>query len=206
MANIKNIIFDYGDVIFNIEHSFTIQAFIELGITNAQELFGHKAQADFFDLFEKGEINASEFYDTIRKLANKDLTDEEIKSAWNTLLIGIPEGNLDLLLQAKSKYRTFLLSNNNEIHYEWILNYLQAEWNVPNMSSFFEKDYYSHLMGMRKPDAEIFEYVLNMHDLKPEETLFIDDSPQHIATANQLGIVCKLKSKHQTLEEVLLGL
>ncbi len=203
MANIKNIIFDYGDVIFNIEHSFTIQAFVELGITNVPQLFGHKAQADFFDLFEKGKITASEFYDTIRKLAKKDLKDEQIKTAWNALLIGIPTGNLELLLHVKSSYRTFLLSNNNEIHYEWILNYLQKKWNIQNMSTYFEKDYYSHLMGMRKPDADIFGFVMNTHHLKPQETLFIDDSPQHIAAAEKMGIQCILKTKKQSLQEVL---
>src|SRR5690606_9462868 len=112
----------------------------------------------------------------IRKAASNDaLTDETIDTAWNSLLIGTRPGHHELLLELKARYRTFLLSNNNEIHYQWIMDHLNREFGLKDNSMFFEKDYYSHLMGMRKPDKEIFEFVLGTHGLAPEQTIFVDD-------------------------------
>jgi len=120
------------------------------------------------------------------------------------MLLGIPSGNLETLLLAKNNYRTFLLSNNNAIHYDWILKYLLAEFQLVNgMADYFEKDYYSHLMGMRKPNTDIFEFVLQAHGLNKTETLFIDDSPQHIATAKQLGLHTHLMLKEDHLLDIV---
>lgn len=199
---IKNIIFDYGNVIFDIEHQRTIQAFIDLGIQQENSFFGHLAQNPLFDLFEKGKISDEEFIAGIQQFSDKPLSREQIITAWNALLIGIRPGYLEHLMLVKNRYRTFLLSNNNSIHYAWILNYLQDQHNIASMESFFEKDYYSHLMGMRKPNADIFEFVLNAHELDPQETLFIDDSPQHIATATSLGIQTHLMLHEHDLRTV----
>lgn len=189
MKNIKNIIFDYGNVIFKIDFAKAQQAFTDLGIENIDAIFAHAGQNELFDQMDKGIITAAEFRDGVREMAGiSTLTDEQIDTAWNSLLIGVPKGNHEVLLRLKNKYRTFLLSNNNEIHYASILAYLKNEYHVEDNSIFFEKDYYSHLMGMRKPNKDIFEFVLNEQGLKPEETLFIDDSPQHLETANSLGI------------------
>lgn len=203
---IKNIIFDYGNVIFLIDFKRTQHTFTELGIENVERFFGHTGHDPLFDEFEQGLITSAEFREGIRRITAKpDLTDEQIDNAWNTLLIGVPEGNHELLLAAKKKYRTFLLSNNNEIHYNWIMNYLKAEFNLPSNEVFFEKDYYSHLMKMRKPNADIFEFVLKEHHLDPAETLFIDDSPQHIKTAASLGLQTHLLTGGETLREYLVG-
>lgn len=202
MKNIKNIIFDYGNVIFAIDFERTSQAFKKLGLTNVDDIYGHKAQEDFFDQLDRGEISAREFVAAVQKFI-PEATDEQIIDAWNSLLIGIDDGNLDLLLKVKDKYRTFLLSNNNEIHYAWIINYLKEKWKIDDMSGYFEKDYYSHFMKMRKPDAEIFNVVLENHGLIPEETLFIDDSPQHLATAEKLGLKTRLVAPGEPLSEVL---
>jgi putative hydrolase of the HAD superfamily len=115
-------------------------------------------------------------------------------------LIGVPDGNHDLLLKIKAQYPTFLLSNNNEIHYDWIMKYLKADFGLADNSSFFIKDYYSHLLRMRKPNHDIFEYVLDTHQLKPEETLFIDDSPQHLKTAQELGLQTYLMTAPDNLQ------
>ena len=201
---IKNIIFDYGAVIFDIDHQLTIQAFKDIGLQAENDFFGHLKQNPIFDLFEKGDITAEEFRNDIRALIPTPLTDSAIDEAWNKMLLGIPSGNLETLLLAKNNYRTFLLSNNNAIHYEWILKYLLAEFQLINgMADYFEKDYYSHLMGMRKPNADIFEFVLQAHDLNKSETLFIDDSPQHIATAKQLGLHTHLMLKEDQLLDIV---
>ena len=155
LKNIKNIIFDYGNVIFTIDFEKSQLAFAELGVNDVESIFAHSGQNALFDQLDKGMITAAEFRQGIREISGMiDLTDVEIDKAWNALLIGVPKGNHDV--------------NDNSI--------------------FFEKDYYSHLMGMRKPNKDIFEYVLEEHGLLAEETVFIDDSPQHLETAKALGM------------------
>lgn len=204
MQKIKNIIFDYGNVIFMLDFPALRQAFIDLGIRDADAFFSHTAQNPWVDALDRGQLGGTEFLETIRKAAGKsELSDEEITKAWNTLLIGVPDGYHELLLGLKQRYRTFLLSNNNEFHYQWIMEYLRREHGLADNAAFFEKDYYSHLMGMRKPDAEIFQYVLDNHGLSAEQTLFIDDSPQHIAAAKQLGMEAQLLRVGDPLPELL---
>ncbi len=189
LEGIKNIIFDYGNVIFTIDFKRTQKAFEDLGIKNVESFFAHKGHHSIFDQFEAGQTTAAEFRSGIRELVgNAGLTDEQIDSAWNSLLVGVMEGNHDLLLKLKSKYRTFLLSNINEIHLSFITHYLQKEFGLDGNDGFFEKIYYSHLVGKRKPNPAIFEQVLSENGLNPKETLFIDDSPQHLKPAGELGI------------------
>ena len=204
MNKIRNIIFDYGNVIFTIDFIRAQHSFTELGVKNVEHFFSHKGHDSLFDQFEQGLISSSEFRDGIRKVTGiKSLSDAEIDKAWNSLLIGVPEPNHDLLLKVKEKYRTFLLSNNNEIHYNWIMDYLQREHRLDSNAVFFEKDYYSHLMKMRKPNREIFEFVMRENNLNPKETLFIDDSPQHLKTADMLGLNTHLLTADETLESYL---
>jgi putative hydrolase of the HAD superfamily len=204
MKHIKNIIFDYGNVIFEIDFGKAQESFRNLGIKDVESVFAHSGQNPLFDNFDKGLIEASEFRNGVRQFSGmKDSTDEEIDRAWNSLLIGVPTGNHDLLLGLKNKYRTFLLSNNNEIHYSFIMDYLKRNYELENNSGLFEKDYYSHLMGMRKPNKVIFERVIDEQGLIPEETLFIDDSPQHLKTAEQLGFKIVLFNKPKELKKLI---
>ncbi|WP_317169171.1 HAD family hydrolase [Mucilaginibacter humi] len=145
MKSIKNIIFDYGNVIFHIDFNKVAQAWKDLGITNAHEFYGHRQQDGVFDALEKGEISTEAFADRIRKLTGKpELSNEQINHAWNQIFIGIPKGNHELLLQLKDKYRTFLLSNINAIHYDYVHDYLKREYDMNDNSGLFEKTYYSH--------------------------------------------------------------
>lgn len=204
MQNIENIILDYGNVLFDIDFSRLRQSFIDLGIPDVDTFYGHRAQHILFDAFDKGLITAAQFRSEIRKATgNPLLTDEAIDAAWNSLLIGVRSGHHELLHLLKGQYRTFLLSNNNEIHYTWIMAYLNREFDLKDNTGFFEKDYYSHLLGMRKPDPEIFDFVLNSHSLDPVHTLFVDDSPQHIETARLLGLQAHLLEPTDSLPSLL---
>jgi FMN phosphatase YigB (HAD superfamily) len=204
MQKIENIILDYGNVIFMIDFAKSQQAFSQLGIINVDEIFAHSGQIELFDDFDKGNISSEEFRNGIRNLTiNNTLTDEQIDIAWNALLMGVPEGKHELLLQLKSKYRTFLLSNNNAIHYAYCMKHIQDTYGVEDNSYFFEHTYYSHLIGMRKPNADIFEYVLQEQNLDPHKTLFIDDSPQHLRTAAALGLHTALCTEEEPLEYIL---
>lgn len=200
---IEAIIFDYGNVIFDIDHQLTINEFKKLGVQKDDSFFSHLKQNPLFDNFETGHISIDEFRNGIRSIASVTLTDQEIDHAWNALLLGIREGYLDYLLEVKSKIPSYLLSNNNELHYQSIIKYLNEKHNIPDMSNYFVKDYYSHLMGMRKPNANIFEFVIDQHQLNPATTLFIDDSPQHLETAKQLGLQTHLMLRSETLQEVV---
>ncbi|MGN6394397.1 MAG: HAD family hydrolase [Mucilaginibacter sp.] len=189
MPAIKNIIFDYGNVIFMLDFLKSQKAWEDIGITNSNVFYAHGVQDPIFTAFEDGSADATQFREYIRqKTGNPNLTDEQINKAWNGLLVGVPHGNHELLLDLKLKYRTFLLSNINPIHYDYIMDYLDKEFGFEGNDHLFEKVYYSHMVGKRKPNAEIFEQVLTENNLDPAETLFIDDSPQHIASASKLGI------------------
>lgn len=202
MQNIKNIIFDYGNVIFNIDFKLAQQGWNQLGISNAAEFFGHKQQDEIFDKFDRGEVSAGEFRDYIRqKSGNHGLTDSQINGAWNSMLLGIEPGNHELLLDLKTKYHTFLLSNINAIHYDHIMEYLKSDFGFDGNDHLFEKAYYSHLTGKRKPEARIFQMVLDENNLNPAETLFIDDSPQHLEGAQKLGIQTLLMTKPDTIQK-----
>lgn len=202
MENIKNIIFDYGNVIFSLDFLRGQAAWKELGINNAADFFGHKQQDEIFDKFDRGEVTADQFRAYIRqKTGNPELADDQINAAWNSMLLRIESGNHELLLSLKGKYRTFLLSNINEIHYGYIMNYLKTDFGFDSNDHIFEKTYYSHLTGKRKPEPAIFEMVLNENNLNPSETLFIDDSPQHLATAQKLGIQTFLMTAPDTLQQ-----
>lgn len=197
MENIKNIIFDYGNVIFEINFKRTQNALLQLGIHNTEQFFAHQSHNSLFDDFEVAGISPDQFRDGIRVAAgNPHLSDVQIDEAWNSLLIGVSEGNHQVLLDMKEKYRTFLLSNNNEIHYNWIINYLRKEFDIENYDNHFEKAYFSQHMKLRKPNVNIFEQVIRENNLNPSETLFIDDSPQHIEGAKKAGLNTLLMDVH----------
>lgn len=204
MKHIKNIIFDYGNVIFLIDFLKTQHTFTELGIENVDRFFAHAGHDPLFDEFEQGNISSAEFRDGIRRITGRpELSDKDIDGAWTSLLIGVPPVNHELLLKAKERYRTFLLSNINEIHLDYITDYLKREYQIESNDMFFEKVYYSHLVRMRKPNREIFDLVLNENKLNPAETLFIDDSPQHLKTAQELGLHTHLMTREDSLEKFL---
>jgi len=189
MQKIKNIIFDYGNVIFEIDFRITQNALAQLGIPNIENFFGHKGHDNLFSDLETGAITTTQFREGIRLAAqNPGLSDTQIDAAWNSLLIGVPKNVHDILLAVKKNYRTFLLSNTNQIHYDYIMDYLKKEHEVDNNDHLFEKAYYSQIMQLRKPNIEIFEQVIKENNLDPAETLFIDDSPQHLAGAEKAGL------------------
>ncbi|MBE7177483.1 MAG: HAD family phosphatase [Mucilaginibacter polytrichastri] len=199
MTTIRNIIFDYGNVIFRIDFKRVAQAFADLGIADPESFFSATQQSELFDSLDKGLITPDEFRAGVREATGKAaLTDEEIDEAWNSILVGVERETYDMLLKAKEKYRTFLLSNTNAIHYIRFSKYMVDEFGSDN-SALFEKDYYSHLMGKRKPNADIFEQVLSENNLKPEETLFIDDNRQNIEAAAALGIQTHLLAEPETV-------
>lgn len=186
--NYKNIIFDLGGVILNIDYFLTEKAFSKLGISDFKSLFSQAQQTQLFDNYEKGFISSNDFRTELKKYLPKNISNQEIDNAWNAILLDLPIERIELLEKFKTTHRTFLLSNTNDIHIETFNQYLQKDFAIPDLSNLFEKMYLSYKIGMRKPDSEIFELVLKENNLKPNETLFIDDSIQHVEAAKKLGI------------------
>jgi putative hydrolase of the HAD superfamily len=187
-TNVAAIIFDLGGVILNLDYHLTIKAFEKLGLANSSELFSQKSQSGFFDDFETGKISAQEFRKEIRKVLNKDVSDTEIDTAWNAMLLDFPTKRFDLISQISSTKRIFLLSNTNEIHMAWFKNYVNELFGVNVFFTLFEVAYLSNEMGMRKPNVEIFEHVISENNLDSKTTLFIDDSEQHLIGAKNANL------------------
>lgn len=200
IKGIKHIIFDLGGVLLNIDYRLTEKAFIDLGIQNFNELFNQFRQNDFFDNWETGKINRQQFIEGIQNVSPVSLSESQIVDAWNAMLLDFPLRRLQILQQLRIYYDLVLLSNINEIHEEAIDKMLR-QTNSVNIANFFDKVYYSHRVGMRKPSEAIFMKIMEENDFKPENTLFIDDSPQHAATAKSLGIQTIYLEKGMTIEK-----
>ena len=186
MKNIKSIIFDLGGVLLNISYQNAIEEFEKLGIENSSSFYSKKSQTNIFNLLETGEISENEFVKVIKKSC-KSVTLKQILYAWNSMLLDLPKNRINLLINLKKEYQIFLLSNTNEIHINKFKN-IMGEEEYNKFYNLFNKVYYSHEIGMRKPNAEAFRLILDENNLKTKEVLFIDDSPQHIDGAKKLGI------------------
>lgn len=201
IEGIKHIIFDLGGVLLNIDYSLTEQAFVAAGITNFPQLYSQLNQSSLFDKWEMGQIEREEFIETLQKASPATLTEDKIVHAWNAMLLDFPVRRLQLLQQLRMYYDLLLLSNTNEIHEQAFNDILMQSHGMPNIGVFFDKVYLSHRVGLRKPMREIFERVLDDNGLRAEHTLFIDDSPQHIAGARELGIQTIYLEKGMTIEK-----
>jgi len=206
MKVIKNIIFDFGGVIFDIDYQKPKEEFIKLGIENFPDLYSKARQSNLFDDFEKGLISSEEFREGLRTFSEKPLTDEQIDHAWNSILINIPERNVAFLQKLKTRYRLFLLSNTNAIHEAAFTEIIKKQYGRYIIDGLFEKIYFSHHVHLRKPDKEIFLLVLNENNLIAEETLFVDDSPQHIEGAKKVGLQTMLVVDQKEMIKELLAL
>ena len=189
---IKNIIFDFGGVICDLDIKRTEKKFREFGQAAYEGKFTPEEQsrefASLVESYEKGHITSQEFRDTIKNHYLKTLTDQDVDDTWNALLLGIPEKRIRLLEEIRSVYRIFLLSNSNEIHY---LHYVEMFRQISGYNDFndlFEKSYFSYQLHLSKPGREIFEFVLRDSHLRAEETLFIDDTLKHVEMARRLSL------------------
>lgn len=185
---IKNIILDLGGVLLNLNYQLTIDAFIKLGIEDFQSLYTQANQSDLFNRLEKGEISEAEFIKGVKTYLPESTTKQDVINAWNAMLLDFPKERLDFLLELKLKYNLVLLSNTNTIHLDFFHKQLNEVYGKKSLDSYFNKVYFSCDMGMRKPDAEIFQTLCKKEGFDPNETLFIDDTLQHIEGATSTGI------------------
>lgn len=187
--NIKNIIFDLGEVIIDLNFSKTEQAFTKLFNIPAQKLYSYHKQNALFDDLETGKIDAVFFRNELKKTTkNKQINHHKINAAWNAMLIDIPVEKIELVKTLQKEYTTFVLSNTNQIHIDYVNQKMLPKHQLKDLNQIFDFVYYSHIIGYRKPNKEAFTFVLNKHNLVPQETLFIDDKAENIETARNLNI------------------
>jgi len=179
---IKNIIFDFGDIFINLDKQGTYKAMAALGVTKITD-----EMIQVYQNYEKGLMTTNAFlyffHDKFR------IPKEKLIDAWNAVLLDFPRERLGFLkkLADSKKYRLFLLSNTNDLHIKWVQDSLGDEF-YNDFKTCFEQFYLSHEINFRKPDTEIFEFVLKENNLIAEETLFVDDLEENTLSASTLGI------------------
>jgi HAD superfamily hydrolase (TIGR01509 family) len=189
MQGVKNIIFDLGGVILNLDNRRTEDAFTDMGVKRFREYFGHGHAASFFKEYEVGQISDRQFIDSIKELTGLKVPDETIIRGWNALLLDFPSERIQLLKELGKKYRIFLFSNTNALHLAALQQIYAATFGEgATLDEHFEKTYYSHTLGMRKPDAASFEYILRENKLEGPQTLFVDDALVNVEGAEQVGL------------------
>lgn len=196
MRGITTLIFDFGGVLVNLDKQICLHEFEKIGVFSIEKMVSKFAQSGFFLALEKGFVSAKEFRAEIRKLSEKELTDEQIDFAWNSFLIEIPEYKLDLLFELRKKYRVLMLSNTNVIHFEQVA---RREFRKKGLSvdHYFDKCYLSYELGMAKPQEDIFTHIIENETASAQEMLFLDDSIQNIETAKRLGFATYLVKEQE---------
>lgn len=186
-SKIKNIIFDLGGVLLDIDPRRSIMAFRELGMADLIKPGGWSYDHEVFLKMERGLIDEQQFHDGVRALLPVPVSDEVIDQAWCAMLIRFPQEKIGLLQKLASRYQLYLFSNTNSIHIRHFHELFMKEFGFP-LSELFVKDYYSSDIRLRKPDPESFRFVLNDAAIEPEETLFIDDLDKNTEAAARAGM------------------
>lgn len=201
IAPFENIIFDYGGILIDIDYNRTVEAFVKLSADEAtRSVYSKAKQIPIFDQIETGKITKEEFLNELAEICKvPDASEEQLVGAWCAMLGDIQKERVDLLRELKNEKRIFMLSNINIIHEEFADHYLKERKEISDFYSLFEKVYFSHNIGHRKPDKEAFETVIRENNLDPSKTLFIDDSPQHIEGAKSCGLNAHLLSPPNSL-------
>ena len=186
---IDNIIFDLGGVLLDIDYQRTYDKMSEVLNTSFDPKQLDTDVLSLLDRYEMGEISTEVFIWNLQRLAIGAVpSGNQVVEAWNAMLIGWNSEKFDMLLALRNHYNVFLLSNTNELHLQWIKSSLRNIHDIYDWDErFFDQTFYSHLIGMRKPDTSIYRYVTEATGILPENTLFIDDLHTNIEGAKTVG-------------------
>jgi HAD superfamily hydrolase (TIGR01509 family) len=186
-SSVRNIIFDLGGILLNIDLRLTKEALKKLGwndVDNEEEI---NKNIDLFHDFEKGLITPGTFRSHLRQLTGQNNRDSEIDESWTAMILDIPADRVKYLENLRKDYHIFLLSNTNEIHKKKFHGEFEQNYGY-SFYDLFERNHYSHEMGKRKPDPAIFLQVLEENQLVAAESLFIDDVEENVLSAESFGI------------------
>lgn len=188
MKQIRNIIFDLGGVLLNLDYNMTTEAFVALGYSQFGDLFSQFKASPVFEDFETGRISEVDFLNYLSGIAPLQVTHRQIIHAWNAMMLDYRIETLPVLEALSKKYNIFLLSNTNAIHLRFFRDIFFRDTGKENFDGYFQKAWYSNEIGMRKPYAETFAFALKEGNMVASETLFIDDTVPNIEAAARLGI------------------
>lgn len=187
-SKIKNVVFDLGGVLINLDFDNCLDAFRKAGFQDIEKQACQYGGKGIFSQFELGEITPSAFREAVRKKVSEPLGDDyKIDAMWNLMLRDIPREKLDLLLELRGRYMVYLLSNTNQIHWDYACKELFT-YRGFRVNDFFEDTFLSFEMHKAKPDPDIFTQMMKEANILPEETFFIDDSEANCQAATALGI------------------
>lgn len=204
MKKNQNIIFDLGGVLLNLNFGAIERRFQELLGNDYYLLFRNLKTQNIFNKFETGDFSEEIFLEYFLK--STQLTHEQVLTAWNSILLDLPLHRLDFLKRLRKDYNIYLLSNTNYTHVQKIEADLKTQYGIEDFrKEFFEIGYYSFEMGMRKPEKQIFQAVLEDANLNAADTIFIDDNKNNIKSAASLGIQTILHEPNAEIEPVLMS-
>ena len=187
---LPHLLFDFGGVLIDIDYAATPAAMRRLSRAGSSIAFSQASQAELFDKFETGHLSPAEFRAGLRAAYTLEASDDELDAAWHAMLLGVPPDRLALVADLRRQgYQTALLSNTNALHIAEINRRLAGQYGFTHgIADVLDRVFYSQEVGLRKPGEEIFRYVLREMNWRPQDVLFIEDSPQHVATARRLGL------------------
>lgn len=201
MQEIKNILFDLGGVLLDIDFNLSNKAFAQLGVPDFKQYISQHYADDLFEKLEVGAVSPGEFYDAFRKKTGLSASNEAIGLAWNAMLLHFSKDKMDWLDAVGKRYNIYLFSNTNKMHTDYFRELCVQEIGKP-LDSFFIKAWYSNEVGLRKPYPISFTTLLEREQLSPAETLFIDDTIGNIEGAQRAG----LQTLHLVAPETVLDL
>lgn len=187
---LPHLLFDFGGVLIDIDYAATPAAMRRLSRAGSTIAFSQASQAELFDQFETGHLTPAEFRAGLRAVYDLDASDADLDAAWHAMLLGVPPDRLALVAELRRQgHQTALLSNTNALHIAEINRRLAKQYGFEyGIADMLDRVFYSQEVGLRKPGEEIFRHVLREMNWQPEDVLFIEDSPQHVATARRLGL------------------
>ena len=188
MEGIKNIIFDLGGVLLDIDYKKTTAAFEAIGYRDFEKMFSQYKLSPMFEELETGKIPEDEFLENLIRLSTLSVKRKAVLDAWNAMLLEFRTESLVNLTELSGKYELYLLSNTNSIHISAFRKIFTRDTGKPTLDDYFRKAWYSHEIGLRKPYREVYEFVLREGNMEPGETFFIDDTTSNIEMANEIGI------------------
>ena len=199
---IKNILFDLGGVIVDLDMEQLSRGFRSLGMSKWFMWLRKRTIKKYFSRYMRGTISTPDFVAWMKSHCGKNTTDEEVKNMFNSVLVALPDHVLGMIDQLHEQHSTYLLSNINDLHYNAVLD----RWfggERANITQHFDKVFFSHEMGLEKPDPEIFRQVAQQSDIRPEETVFIDDTQENLDSAKRLGFHTLLADRERKWEKAL---
>ena len=202
MQKIENIIFDLGVVLLDIDYNLTRKAFEKLGVADFDEMYSQATADKLFQNLETGKISEENFYKEFNRCTGLHLSEQEINKAWNAMLLSFREDSLSYLETLTPRFRIFLLSNTNNIHLNCFYQIYHQKERCKSFEQLFDKAFYSFEIGLRKPDVDCYEWVIDDLQIDAGTTLFIDDSINNIHGAGKAGLQTLLLTPEMRIETV----